>query len=138
MKISDFKVGKYLKKNRCCVEKKIGLYCLYRMCIQGLHSRKLAWCATDVDNSRGRRDVTALATQVNKYTAVNWPVNFYITGEGKMMKNGPYLFVFSNFSISLRLFRRKIIVICPSMMNLVIIAAIFHKLLKKNPPVWVG
>ena len=35
-------------------------------------------------------DVTALATQVNKCTAVNWPVNFYIMGKGKMMKNGPY------------------------------------------------
>ena len=83
MKISNFKVGKFFEEKSLLCREKVGLYCLYRMCIQGLHSRKLAWCATDVDNSRGRRDVTALATQVNKYTAVNWPVNFYITGEGK-------------------------------------------------------
>ena len=40
--------------------------------------------------SRDHRDVTALATQVNKCTAVNWAVNFYIKDNGKMMKNGPH------------------------------------------------
>ena len=33
--------------------------------------------------SRDRRDVTGLLTQVNKCTVVNWPVNFYITGNGE-------------------------------------------------------
>ena len=58
-------------------------------------------------------------------------VNFNITGNGKMMKNGPYLFKFTNFFISLRLFRRENIVFCPPMITLIIIAPIFHKLLKK-------
>ena len=47
------------------------------------------------------------------------------------MKNGPCLFKFTNFSISLRLFQRKIIVFCDPKMILIIIAVIFHKLLKK-------
>ena len=47
------------------------------------------------------------------------------------MKNWPFLFKFSDFFISLRLFQRKLIVFYPSMMILIIIAAIFHKLLKK-------
>ena len=66
-----------------------------------------------------------------------WTVNFNITGNGKMMKNGPYLFKFTDFFISLRLFRRENIVFCPATINLIIIAPIFHKLLKKNR-VWVG
>ena len=44
------------------------------------------------------------------------------------MKNGPYLF---NFFISLRLFRMENIVFCPATIILIIIAPIFHKLLKK-------
>ena len=84
---------------------------------------------------RDRRDVTAIATQVNKCAAVNWAVKFYITGNGKMMTNVPYLFKFTDFFISLRLIRRKIIVFCSSKM--ILIAAIFHKLFLKNS-VWVG
>ena len=48
------------------------------------------------------------------------------------MKNMPYIFKFFNFT-SLHLFQRKIIVFYPSMMVLIEIAAVFHKLLKKNP-----
>ena len=81
-------------------------------------------------HSRDRRDVTALASQVNKCTAVMWTVNFNITGNGKMMKNGPYLFKFTDFFISLRLFRRENIVFCLATIILIIIAPIFHKLLK--------
>ena len=58
-------------------------------------------------------------------------VNFNITGNGKMMKKGPYLFEFTDFFISLRLFRRENIVLCPATIILIIIAPIFHKLLKK-------
>ena len=47
------------------------------------------------------------------------------------MKNGPYLFKFSDFFYSLRLFRKEIIVYCPATIILIIIALIFHKLLKK-------
>ena len=43
-----------------------------------------------------------------------WTVNFNITGKGKMMKNGPYLFKFSDFFTNLRLFRRENIVFCPA------------------------
>ena len=35
-----------------------------------------------------------------------WTVNFNITGNGKMMKNGPYLFKFTDFFISLHLFAK--------------------------------
>ena len=49
-----------------------------------------------------------------------------------MMKNRQYLFKFSDFFISLLLFRRKIIVFCPSVMILTMIAATLHKLLKKK------
>ena len=66
-----------------------------------------------------------------------WTVNFNITGNGKMMKNGPYLFKFSDFFNSLRLFRKENIVYCPATIILIIIAPIFHKLLKKTR-VWVG
>ena len=48
-----------------------------------------------------------------------------------MMKNGPYLFKFTDFFISLCLFRRENIVVCPATIILIIIAPIFHKLLKK-------
>ena len=48
-----------------------------------------------------------------------------------MMKNGLYLFKFTNFFISLRLFGRENIVFCPATIILIIIALIFHKLLKK-------
>ena len=42
-------------------------------------------------------DITALVTQVNKCTEVNWTVNFFnITGNGKMIKNGPHLLKFSD------------------------------------------
>ena len=78
--------------------------------------------------SQDRRDVTALATQVNKRTEVNWTVNFNITGNGKMMKNGPHLFKFSDFFTSMRLIRRKNIVFCPTTINLIIVSPIFHKL----------
>ena len=47
------------------------------------------------------------------------------------MKNGPYLFKFTYFFISLRFFRRENIVFCPAMISLIIIAPIFHKFLKK-------
>ena len=47
------------------------------------------------------------------------------------MKNGPYLFKFTDFFISLRLIRRENIVFCPVTIILIIIAPIFHKLLKK-------
>ena len=71
------------------------------------------------DDSRDRRDITALATQVNKITAVKWTVSFNITGNGKMMKIGPYLFKFSDIFTSLRLFRRENIVFCPAMVILI-------------------
>ena len=58
-------------------------------------------------------------------------MNFNIKGNGKMLKNGPYLFKFTDFFISLRLFRRENIVFCPATIILIIIAPIFHKLLKK-------
>ena len=61
-----------------------------------------------------------------------WTVNFNITGNGKMIKSGPYLFKFTDFFISLRLFRRENIVFCPATIVLIIIAPIFHKLLKKS------
>ena len=48
------------------------------------------------------------------------------------MKNGPYLFKFTDFFISLRLFRRENIVFCPATIILIIITPIFHKLLKKS------
>ena len=67
-----------------------------------------------------------------------WTVNFNTTtGNGKMMKIGQYLFKFTDFFISLRLFRKENIVFCPAAIILIIIAPIFHKLLKKNR-VWVG
>ena len=47
------------------------------------------------------------------------------------MKNGPYLFKFTDFFISLHLFQRENIVFCPATIVLIIIAPIFHKLLKK-------
>ena len=47
------------------------------------------------------------------------------------MKNGPYLFRFSDFFTSTRLFRKDNIVFCPATIILIIIAPIFHKLLKK-------
>ena len=82
-------------------------------------------------NSRDRRDVTALATQVNKCTAVMWTVNFNITGNGKMMKNGPYLFKFFDFFTSLRLFRRKNIVFCPATIILILMHRFFTNYWKK-------
>ena len=65
----------------------------------------------------GRRDVTALATYVNKCTEVNWTVNFNITGNRKMMKNGLHIFKFSDFLTSLHLIRRKNIFFCPTTIN---------------------
>ena len=47
------------------------------------------------------------------------------------MKNGPYLFKFSDFFTSLRLFRRKNIVFCPATIFFYFNAPIFYKLLKK-------
>ena len=47
-----------------------------------------------------------------------------------MMKNGPHLFKFSDVFTSLRLIQRKNIVLCPTMINLIIISLIIHKLLK--------
>ena len=90
-----------------------------------------------IENSRDRRDVTALATQVNKCTAVVWTVNFNITGNEKMMKNGPYLIKFADFFTGTCLFRKENFVFCPTTIILNIIASIFHKLLKKTR-VWVG
>ena len=58
-------------------------------------------------------------------------MNFNITGNGKMMKNGPYLIKFSVFFTSTRLFQKENIVFCPATIILIIIAPIFHKLLKK-------
>ena len=66
------------------------------------------------------RDVTALATQVNKCTEVKWVVNFNIMGNGKMVKNGLYLFKFSDFFKSVCLFWRENIVICPATIILII------------------
>ena len=59
-------------------------------------------------------------------------MNFNITGHGKMMKNGPYLIKFSDFFTSTRLFRKENIVFCPATIILIIIAPIFHKLLKNS------
>ena len=61
-----------------------------------------------------------------------WTVNFNFTGNGKMMKNGPYLIKFSDFFTSTRLFRKENIVFCPPTIILIIIAPIFHKLLKNS------
>ena len=47
------------------------------------------------------------------------------------MKNGRYLFKFSDFFTSLRLFRRENIVFCIATIILIIKAQIFHKKLKK-------
>ena len=44
-----------------------------------------------VTYSQDSRDVTVLLTQVNKCTVVNWPVNYYITGN---MENYEKLAVF--------------------------------------------
>ena len=65
-----------------------------------------------------------------------WTVNFNISGNGKMMKNGPYLFKFFDFFTSLRLFRRKNIVFCPATIILILMRRFFYKLLKKTR-VWV-
>ena len=67
-----------------------------------------------------------------------WTVNFNITGNGKMMKNGPYLFKFTDFFISLRLFRRENIVFCPVTIILIIIEPIFQKLLRQSGVVGVN
>ena len=83
-------------------------------------------------DSRDRRDVTALATQVNKCTAVMWTVNFNITGNRKMMKNGLYLFKFTDFFISLRLFRWENIVFYFDYNS-----TDFSQIIEKNR-VWVG
>ena len=48
-----------------------------------------------------------------------------------MMKNGQCLFKFTDFFTSLLLFRMENIVFCPATIILIIIAPIFHKLLKK-------
>ena len=66
---------------------------------------------------RDCRDVTALATHVNKCTEVNWTVNFNITGNRKMMKNGLHIFKSSDFFTSLHLIRRKNIFFCPTTIN---------------------
>ena len=55
-----------------------------------------------------------------------WMVNFKITGNGKMMKTGPYLFIFSDFFTSLRLFRRENIVFCPATIILIKTVFEFH------------
>ena len=47
------------------------------------------------------------------------------------MKNGLFLFKFSDFFTRLRLFQKANIVFCPATIILIIIAPIFHKLLKK-------
>ena len=47
------------------------------------------------------------------------------------MKNGPYLFKFSDFFPSLRLFRRDNIVFCPATIILIIISPIFQIIEKK-------
>ena len=65
-------------------------------------------------HSRDRRDATALATHVNKCTKVNWTVSFNITGNRKMMKNGPHLFKFSVFSAVCALFGGKTLSFVPS------------------------
>ena len=62
---------------------------------------------------------------------------FNITGNGKMIKNGPHLFKFSDFFNSMRLIRRENIVFCPTTIHLIIVSPIFHKLLKKLGCGWV-
>ena len=47
------------------------------------------------------------------------------------MEIGPYLFKFTDFFISLRLFRRESIFFCPATIIFIIKVPIFHKLLKK-------
>ena len=59
-------------------------------------------------------------------------MNFNITGNGKMMKNGPYSIKFSDFFTSTRLFLKENIVFCPATIILIIIAPIFQKLLKNS------
>ena len=49
-----------------------------------------------------------------------------------MMKNGTYLFKFSDFFTSLCLFWRENIVFCPTRIILIVIAPIFHKFSKKK------
>ena len=77
---------------------------------------------------RDRCDVTALVTHVNKCTEVNWMMNFDITSNRKMMKNGLHIFKFSDFLTSLHLIRRKNIFFCPTTNNLIIISQIIEKL----------
>ena len=48
------------------------------------------------------------------------------------MKNGPYLFKFTDFFISLRLFRRETIVFIPATIILIIIAQIFSQIIEKK------
>ena len=48
---------------------------------------------------------------------------------------GRIFFQILQFFTSLRLFRRENIVFCPATIILIIIAQIFHNLLKKNPGV---
>ena len=70
----------------------------------------------------------------NQATPMNWPVNFYNTGNGKMMKTGC---IYSNSLI----FSPVCAYFVPpsaSMMVLIVIAGIFHKLLRKKNQVWVG
>ena len=58
-------------------------------------------------------------------------MNFNITGNGKMMNYGPYLFKFSDIFTSTCLFWKENIVFFPATIILILIAPIFHKLLKK-------
>ena len=53
-----------------------------------------------------------------------------------MMKNGLYFTKFSDFFTSTILFRKENIVFCPATIILIIIAPIFHKLLKKLECGW--
>ena len=64
-------------------------------------------------HTRDRRDVTALATHVNKCSEVN----LNITGNRKMMKKGLHIFKFSDFLTNLHLFRMKNIFFCPTTIN---------------------
>ena len=60
-------------------------------------------------------------------------------GQWENDEKGPYLFKLFDFVISLRFFRRKIIVFFPSMMILIAITVNFSQIIEKNLGVgWVN
>ena len=54
-----------------------------------------------------------------------------------MMENRPYLYKFSDFFTSTRLFRKENIVFCPATIILIINCTDFSKIIEKTR-VWVG